>query len=142
MPEPAAERPGTEPLVAQPPAFAAAHHEDILPAFAATLACAHAGRAEPVTRACRAGAVPLPDGGMAPSAVHAALVTATAGHPLDHDDVHPGSATHPSVVIVTALLAVQAASSLARHAATGAQVPAAFLAGPDRLRAPLVAAAA
>ncbi|WP_431271900.1 MmgE/PrpD family protein [Dankookia sp. P2] len=99
-------------LVAQPPALSAADREDILLAFADTLACAHAGWAEPVTRAvagtCRGGAVPLLDGSMAPGAEQAALVTATAGHALDYDDVHLDSTTHPSVVIVPALLAVQA----------------------------------
>ena len=103
-------------LVAQPPALSVADREDILLAFADTLACAHAGWAEPVTRAVagalRGGAVPLLDGSMAPSAEHAALVTATAGHALDYDDVHLDSTTHPSVVIVPALLAMQAEQGL------------------------------
>ena len=100
-------------LVAQPPVLSAADREKVLLAFADTLACAHAGWPEPVTRAAagawRGGAVPLLDGSTAPTAEHAALITATAGHALDYDDVHLDSTTHPSVVLVPALLAAQAA---------------------------------
>lgn len=102
-------------LVAHPPALAAADREGILLAFADTLACAHAGWPEPATRAVAGawcsggGGVPLLDGTTAPTAEHAALVTATAGHALDYDDVHLDSTTHPSVVLVPALLAMRAA---------------------------------
>ena len=57
----------------------------------------------------------LLDGSTAPTAEHAALVTATAGHALDYDDVHLDSTTHPSVVIVPALLAMQAEQGLDRR---------------------------
>lgn len=86
----------------------------MLTAFADTLACAHAGWHEPVARkvaaAWHGGDHQLLDGTTAPTAEHAALITATAGHALDYDDVHLDSTTHPSVVIVPALLAMQAAS--------------------------------
>lgn len=100
-------------LVQAPPALDAQDRADVLTAFADTLACAHAGWHEPVARkaasAWRGGEHPLLDGTTAPTAEHAALITATAGHALDYDDVHLDSTTHPSVVIVPALLAVQAA---------------------------------
>jgi 2-methylcitrate dehydratase PrpD len=105
-------------LVAQPPMLSAADRQDVLLAFADTLACAHAGWYEPVARATAAawpgGTAPLLDGTTAPTAEHAALITATAGHALDYDDVHLDSTTHPSVVLVPALLAAQAAGG---HAA-------------------------
>ncbi|MDN3564516.1 MmgE/PrpD family protein [Paeniroseomonas aquatica] len=103
-------------LVAAPPPLSAGDRQDVLLAFADTLACAHAGWFEPVARAVagawRGGTAPLLDGGFAPSAEHAALITATAGHALDYDDVHLDSTSHPSVVLVPALLAMQAEGRL------------------------------
>ncbi|MDB5375118.1 MAG: 2-methylcitrate dehydratase PrpD [Belnapia sp.] len=103
-------------LVAQPPVLSAADRQDVLLAFADSLACVHAGWHEPVARATAAawhgGVVPLLDGTTAPTAEHAALITATAGHALDYDDVHLASTSHPSVVLVPALLAMQAAGGL------------------------------
>ena len=97
-------------LVVSPPPLSAEDRQDVLLAFADTLACAHAGWFEPVARATagawRGGAVPLLDGSFAPTAEHAALVTATAGHALDYDDVHLDSTSHPSVVLVPTLLAM------------------------------------
>ncbi len=79
-------------------------------AFEDTIAVALAGWCEPVSRAAqRYGAgtlVPLIDGSSAASAEHAAFIHATAGHALDYDDVHLVSVTHPSVVIVPALMAL------------------------------------
>lgn len=100
-------------LAQAPPALDAQDRADVLTAFADTLACAHAGWHEPVARVAAAawhgGDHQLLDGTTAPTAEHAALITATAGHALDYDDVHLDSTTHPSVVIVPALLAMQAA---------------------------------
>ena len=100
-------------LVQAPPALSEQDRADVLTAFADTLACIHAGWHEPVSRrvasAWRGGSHQLLDGTTAPTAEHAALITATAGHALDYDDVNLESTTHPSVVIIPALLAMQAA---------------------------------
>lgn len=81
-----------------------------LRAFQDTIAVAFAGWREPVARAAQKYAtgtqVPLIDGSRAASAEHAAFVHAVAGHALDYDDVHLVSITHPSVVIVPALMAL------------------------------------
>ena len=79
-------------------------------AFEDTLAVAYAGWHEPVVQAL----LPLYDGqcatllnGKAASSTeHAAFIHAVAGHALDYDDVHLLSVTHPSVVIVPAILAL------------------------------------
>lgn len=100
-------------LVQAPPRLTAQDHAEILTAFADTMACVHAGWNEPVTRlvakAWQGGSHTLIDGTTAPSVEHVALITGTAGHALDYDDVHLESFTHPSVAIVPALLAMQAA---------------------------------
>lgn len=75
-----------------------------------TLAVALAGWFEPVSTKVRrlyaGGSQPLINKSeAAPTAEHAALIHATAGHALDFDDVHLASTSHPSVVIVPALLA-------------------------------------
>jgi len=79
-------------------------------AFEDTMAVAYAGWHEPVVQRilplCQGAAVPLLDGSLALSLEHAAMVHAVAGHALDYDDVHMTSVTHPSVVIVPALLAL------------------------------------
>jgi 2-methylcitrate dehydratase PrpD len=90
-----------------------------LRAFEDTIAVALAGWREPVSRAARrygAGAeFPLIDGnGGAASAEHAAFVHAVAGHALDYDDVHIVSVTHPSVVIIPALMALVSKRAAAR----------------------------
>ncbi len=95
-------------FVTAPPAPTAQEQEDILLAFADTMAVVHAGWDEPVTQKTRAlyagTAVALPDGSGAMSPEHAALILGTAGHALDYDDVHLASLTHPSIAIVPALL--------------------------------------
>lgn len=75
-----------------------------------TLAVALAGWSEPVSVSVRqlyagGGHTLINRSESAPTAEHAALIHATAGHALDFDDVHLASTSHPSVVIVPALLA-------------------------------------
>lgn len=87
---------------------------EALLAFEDTMAVAHAGWFEPVTAAllplyrgqARIPGGALLDGTRAQGAEQAAFLHATAGHALDYDDVHLVSVTHPSVVIVPALLAL------------------------------------
>jgi len=78
--------------------------------FEDTLAVAWGGWGEPLVGMLRkvlAGEVaPVLDGGRVASAEHAAFLHAVAGHVLDYDDVHTLSVTHPSVVIVPAILAL------------------------------------
>lgn len=79
-------------------------------AFEDTVAVTYAGWHEPVVQKIlpisRGNVAPLLDGSHALSVEHATLVHAVAGHALDYDDVHMTSVTHPSVVIVPALLAL------------------------------------
>ncbi|MBI4081481.1 MAG: MmgE/PrpD family protein [Candidatus Lambdaproteobacteria bacterium] len=90
----------------------------VVPAFEDTLAVTLAGWHEPPAQGVIAahgweGTPPLlgPLSGVAPrdiaprDAVTTALVWGTAAHALDYDDVHMTSSTHPSAVIVPALLA-------------------------------------
>lgn len=102
-------------VVTGPVALSAADEGAALLAFEDTMAVAHAGWHEPVTQALlplyRGAGAPAPgaallDGSAAVNAESAALLHATAGHALDYDDVHLVSVTHPSVVIVPALLAL------------------------------------
>lgn len=84
-----------------------------------TLAVALAGWLEPVSVAVRqlyAGGIHalINKSESASTAEHAALIHATAGHALDFDDVHLASTSHPSVVIVPALLAAARENPLAR----------------------------
>ena len=79
-------------------------------AFEDTIAVMLAGWSTPAAAAARryaAGtAAPLVTGEGASSPEHAAFAHAVAGHALDYDDVHLVSVTHPSVVIVPALMAL------------------------------------
>lgn len=101
-------------LVTGPVALSATDEREALLAFEDTIAVTYAGWHEPVTQALLAiyrssetGSGPaLLDGTATVSAEHSALIHATAGHALDYDDVHLVSVTHPSVVIVPALLAL------------------------------------
>lgn len=97
-------------FIARPEPLTSANRRLAQAALADTLAVTFAGWFEPVSVAVRQ----LYTGGShtlinkserAPSAEHAALIHATAGHALDFDDVHLASTSHPSVVIVPALLA-------------------------------------
>lgn len=101
-------------LATRPCSLGTADRAEAVIAFEDTMAVALAGWREPVAEAARAlcagGSAPLVDGSSASSAEHAAFVHAVAGHALDYDDVHLVSVTHPSVVIVPALLAVAARS--------------------------------
>jgi 2-methylcitrate dehydratase PrpD len=105
----------------------AADRAAALRAFEDTLAVMLAGWHEPVACAARryaAGAGPaLITGERVASAEHAAFAHAVAGHALDYDDVHLVSVTHPSVVIVPALMA------LADRAASGRSLLDAYGAG-------------
>lgn len=97
-------------LIAQPRPLSADERATLRLAVHDTMAVAFAGWHEPVTRLVadlyRGSGPLLLDGSRASSVEHAALVHAVAGHALDYDDVHLASVTHPSVVVVPALLAV------------------------------------
>lgn len=112
-------------VVTGPLALSAGDAREALLAFEDTMAVAYAGWHEPVTQALlpiyrakdEQPGTALLDGTHALSPEHAALIHATAGHALDYDDVHLVSVTHPSVVIVPALLALlKRDSSLAPRA--------------------------
>lgn len=81
-----------------------------LRAFEDTIAVMLAGWSTPAAAAARryaaGSATRLVTGEGASSAEHAAFAHAVAGHALDYDDVHLVSVTHPSVVIVPALMAL------------------------------------
>ncbi len=76
--------------------------------------CGYAGRDEPVSRIVREMA--LAEGGTGQSTLFgvterlparaAALVNGTTSHALDYDDTHFGHIGHPSVVVISAALAV------------------------------------
>ncbi|MDA9096016.1 MmgE/PrpD family protein [Porticoccaceae bacterium] len=97
-------------LVITPRTLSAREQTEIVLAFEDTLAVSHAGWHEPVVQALlplyRGDRVNLLNGEAALSMEHAAFLHAVAGHALDYDDVHLLSVTHPSVVIVPAILAV------------------------------------
>ena len=96
------------------------------------VACALAGRAEPVVRSVEAEA--LETGGTAEASLiglgvqlpagQAALVNGTAAHALDYDDVNIAIPGHPTTVVMPAVLAVAEAVN-----ANGRDVLAAFVAG-------------
>lgn len=93
-----------------------------------TLACLLAGLAEPSARAAFAvaggtGAATLAGGGRA-SAEMAAFAHATAAHALDFDDYEAPGFSHPSTVLVPAILAVGEAEG-----ATGRDALTAYAAG-------------
>ncbi len=67
-------------------------------AFLDTLACMIAGANEPQTRAARAAMEGREDGAAA------AMVAGTAAHALDYDDYEVPGSTHPSAVLVPAIL--------------------------------------
>lgn len=100
-------------------------------AFADTLGCMVAGRADAaslaVRRACRhregAGGALLVGGGAA-DAASAALLNATAAHALDYDDNFRPGITHASAVLVPALVALAQ-----ERGATGRALLDAYLAG-------------
>ncbi len=81
--------------------------------FGDTMAVAWGGWGEPIVRMLRpvvAGdGAGLLDGTRVAGPEQAAFLHAVAGHVLDYDDVHTLSVTHPSVVIVPAILALTAA---------------------------------
>lgn len=97
-------------MIAAPRPLSTAEREAALTSFEDTLAVTYAGWGEPSALAARrvfAGeAAPLFDGARAQSPEHAALIHGIAGHALDFDDVHLTSVTHPSVVLVPALMAL------------------------------------
>ena len=82
--------------------------------FVDTLACMGAAAGEPLVRRTRdamiaagaSGSVATILGGVSLSAPAAALVNGTAAHAHDFDDYEIPASTHPSAVIVPALLAI------------------------------------
>jgi 2-methylcitrate dehydratase PrpD len=97
-------------LIARPRALSPAEHDAALTSFEDTLAVTQAGWSEASSRIVRrlyaGGTAPLLDGASVRDAEFVALVHGVAGHALDYDDVHLTSVTHPSVVLVPAILAV------------------------------------
>ena len=96
-----------------------------------TMAVIYGGWHEPVVRRLAAldeGGPTVPAGAAeGGSPEQAAFLNAVAGHALDFDDVHTVSVTHPSVVIVPALLAIadarpESASRIAPALAVGTAV--------------------
>jgi 2-methylcitrate dehydratase PrpD len=97
-------------------------------AFLDTVAVIYAGWNEPVTRAARHVYAdilpPLAPGTGAMEPEQAALVWGTAAHALDFDDVHTTSVTHPSAVLIPAILAMQPPAN-----ASPARAVSAYIAG-------------
>lgn len=97
-------------LITAPRALSPAERAAALTAFEDTLAVTYAGWTEASAAAARrvfAGtAAPLFDGSRVQGPEYVALVHGIAGHALDFDDVHLTSVTHPSVVLVPALMAL------------------------------------
>ena len=97
-------------LIASPRPLSVVERRAAVTSFEDTLAVTYAGWAEPSAKAARGtyagGAVRLFDGSCVQSSEHAALIHGIAGHALDFDDVHLTSVTHPSVVLVPALMAL------------------------------------
>lgn len=91
-------------------------------AFADTMACAIAGRNEPVTQQALAYVQPHHTAGdtdiwaAAGRALgeNAALANAVAAHALDYDDVAPAFRGHPSAVLFPAILAVASSETKGR----------------------------
>jgi len=96
--------------IAMPRPLNEAERDAAVIAFEDTLAVTYAGWAEASAVAARqifAGTgAQLFDGSRVQGAEYAALVHGIAGHALDFDDVHLTSVTHPSVVLVPALMAL------------------------------------
>ena len=96
-------------MITSPRALTAEEKAAAMVSFEDTVAVVFAGWGESSAVAARAvyarGPAELFDGSCANSTEHAALVHAIAGHALDYDDVHLVSVTHPSVVLVPALMA-------------------------------------
>ncbi len=102
-----------------PPALSQEDHEEIVLAFEDTLAVALAGWSSPVVQACLtmqdADRRPSIDGGAIGDPERSAFINGVASHALDYDDVHLTSVTHPSAVLVPALLAVAGRYPHTRH---------------------------
>jgi len=96
-------------FVAAPHRLSVADAEQAALCVEDTIAAIYGGWHEPVVRrlaALDAGGPAVPAGAAeGGSPEQAAFLNAVAGHALDFDDVHTVSVTHPSVVIVPALLA-------------------------------------
>lgn len=96
-----------------------------------TFGCIHVGAAQPVAEKTRRAILGLGATGSAPvygtshhaSAPHAAFLNAVAGHALDFDDWEVPGNTHPTVVLLPALLASMEPQT------SGADVERAYLAG-------------
>ena len=97
-------------MIAEPRPLTATERQAAVTSFEDTVAVTYAGWGATSARAARnafgGGSSELFDGSYAQSAEHVALIHGIAGHSLDYDDVHLTSVTHPSVVLVPALLAM------------------------------------
>ena len=97
-------------LIVAPRCLSAAERHAVSTSFEDTVAVTLAGWGEPSARAVRkvysGEGAELFDGSFVQNPEQAALVYGVAGHALDYDDVHLTSVTHPSVVLVSALLAM------------------------------------
>ena len=85
-----------------------------------------AGRAQTALGPLAAGEAPLYGTAATLSAPHAALVNAVAGHALELDDWEEPGNTHPSVVLLPALLA-----AAQRHRVSGRRLLAAYAVGAE-----------
>ncbi len=115
-------------LVEACPPLGAADLDEVRLAFEDTLAVAFAGWNEPATRQARSLHPGEIDAFLAGASGHSAdaeaFVLGTAGHALDYDDVQLASITHPSTVLVPALIALSR-----RHPGREARIAPAFAVG-------------
>ncbi|MCB1395959.1 MAG: MmgE/PrpD family protein [Rhodobacter sp.] len=116
-------------LIANPRPLSPAELDDVRLSFADTLAVALAGwHSESVTMLRGVLGLeampPLPETRPTTPPEAIALALGTAAHALDYDDVNLDSVTHPSAVIVPALLAVAA-----HHPDLTPRIPAAYAVG-------------
>ncbi|HEX7926872.1 MAG TPA: MmgE/PrpD family protein [bacterium] len=118
-------------LISEPVTLSPAAAIQVRRAFEDTLAVTYAGWDEPVTRKSAGivpgGAVLRPGGAVPENLEHTAFVHGVAAHALDYDDVHMTSTTHPSIPIVSALIAArhlrpQSAGRMANAYAVGLAV--------------------
>ena len=97
-------------LVATPPSLTEDERNAAILSFEDTIAVTLAGwgvkSAQAAREVFKGGTSRLLDDSHAQSPEHAAMIHAIAGHALDYDDVHLTSITHPSVVLVPALMAL------------------------------------
>ncbi|QIK42213.1 MmgE/PrpD family protein [Pontivivens nitratireducens] len=97
-------------MIGTQPALSAEERGAVVMSFEDTVAVMYAGWSASSAVAARRifadGGARLLDGSYVQSPEHAALVHGIAGHALDYDDVQLTSVTHPSIVLVAALMAM------------------------------------